>query len=245
VWNRIFECDRTFDTTSLEWAFTGTSLVSPELLATLKERFPGTRTTVNYGSTEAGPSVSLPDADLFTKVHAVGLPVPGTRARLADDSELLLSSDWLMSRYYELPDETAAALRDGWYYTGDLADHDDEGYYWIVGRKREIIRTGGESVAPVEVEDVLRSYAGLRDVAVAGVIDERWGEVVCAFVVTEPDQPAPTVEELRSHIGDRLAPFKHPRRIVVTEQLPRTPATGQIQRSALARLAGEATTAAG
>jgi len=240
VWNRIFECHRTFDTSSLEWVFTGTSLVSAELLATLKERFSGTRTTVNYGSTEAGPSVSLPDADLFTKIHSVGLPVPGTKARLADDDELLLSSDWLMSRYYELPDETAAALREGWYHTGDLAERDDEGYYWIVGRKREIIRTGGESVAPVEVEGVLRGYAGLRDVAVAGVADERWGEVVCAFVVTEPGRAAPTVDELRSHIGDRLAPFKHPRRVVVTEQLPRTPATGQIQRSVLARLAEEA-----
>ncbi|HMD47389.1 MAG TPA: class I adenylate-forming enzyme family protein [Acidimicrobiales bacterium] len=234
VWDRILAEGAGADASSLRWTFTGTSLVTTELLSALKDRFPQTRTTVNYGSTEAGRSLALGDADLFAKPGSVGLPVPGTLARLDGSGELLIANEWLMTGYLDLPDETAAVLEDGWYRTGDLAERDDDGYFTIVGRRREIIRTGGETVAPVEVEAALLDFPGLADVAVAGVPDVRFGEIVCAFVVPAPGRPAPTVEELRAHVGGRLAPFKHPRRVVVTDRLPRTGATGQIQRSALA-----------
>src|SRR5690606_24502173 len=104
-------------------------------------------------------------------------------------------------------------------------------------RTKEMIRSGGEWVAPVEVEAVLADYPGLAEVAVVGVPDPRWGEVVCAAVVMADGAPPPTVDALRGHIGSRLAPFKHPRQVLVVDALPRTPATGQIQRSRLARQA--------
>jgi fatty-acyl-CoA synthase len=128
VWRRILESDLEVDTSSVEWALTGTSQVTPELLTGIKRRFPAARTTVNYGSTETARAVGLQDPDLFTHPGSVGHPIPGVRARVADDGELLIASDRLMSGYFELPDETAEALRDGWYHTGDLAEQDDLGY---------------------------------------------------------------------------------------------------------------------
>jgi acyl-CoA synthetase (AMP-forming)/AMP-acid ligase II len=143
-----------------------------------------------------------------------------------------------MSGYFELPAETDEAIRDGWYHTGDLAERDEEGYLSIVGRKKEVIRTGGETVAPVEVEAALAGYPGIADLAVVGIPDAQWGEVVCAIVVLLEGAVLPGPEELRDHIGDRLAPYKHPRRVVQADVLPRTSATGQVQRAKLAQQLG-------
>jgi acyl-CoA synthetase (AMP-forming)/AMP-acid ligase II len=235
VWRRILECDRPADVSSVDWALTGTSQVTIELITGIKERFPTSRTTVNYGSTEAARAVALSDADLFSRPGSVGHPIPGVQATVADDGELLMTSDRLMTGYFELPDETAEALQDGWYHTGDLAEQDDDGYLYIVGRKKEVIRSGGETVAPVEVEAALAGYPGLVEVAVIGAPDPEWGEVVCAVVVVADGVAIPAVEDLRAHIGDRLASYKHPRRVVGADRLPRTLATGQIQRSRLAQ----------
>ncbi len=233
VWHRVLATDDTFDAGSLEWALTGTSQVTPELLLAIGERFPGARTTVNYGSTETARAVALGSADLFRKPGSVGVPIPGVEGRIAEDGELLLRTDRVMSGYFELPEETAAVLDSGWYHTGDLAERDDEGYLSVVGRRKEVIRSGGETIAPVDVEAVLATHPGVREVAVIGVPDDRWGEVVCAVIVVRDGCAAPTVEDLRAHIGGRLAPFKHPRRVLTVDELPRTAATGQIQRSVL------------
>jgi acyl-CoA synthetase (AMP-forming)/AMP-acid ligase II len=238
VWRRLLDSDRVVDTRSVEWALTGTSQVTPELLEGIKRKFPAARTTVNYGSTETARAVALRDPDLFTHPGSVGHPIPGVRAALADDGELLIASDRLMSGYFELPAETDEAIRDGWYHTGDLAERDEEGYLSIVGRKKEVIRTGGETVAPVEVEAALAGYPGIADLAVVGIPDAQWGEVVCAIVVLLEGAVLPGPEELRDHIGDRLAPYKHPRRVVQADVLPRTSATGQVQRAKLAQQLG-------
>jgi acyl-CoA synthetase (AMP-forming)/AMP-acid ligase II len=237
VWRRILDAPGAYDVSSVEWALTGTSQVGTDLLAEIKARFPGARTTVNYGSTETARAVALADEDLFRKPGRVGVPIPGVRARI-DDGELLLATDRVMAGYFDLPEETAAVLQDGWYRTGDLAELDDEGYLSIVGRRREVVRTGGETVAPAEVEAVIVTHPGVADAAVVGVPDEQWGELVCAVLVVRPGADAPTVADLRSHIGTRLAPFKHPRRVVTVDRLPRTAATGQIQRSALQKAIG-------
>jgi acyl-CoA synthetase (AMP-forming)/AMP-acid ligase II len=233
VWQRLLDEPSTVDTTSLEWALIGTSRVEPELLTAIKDRFAGVRMTVSYGSTEVGRAISLPDDDLFRKPGAVGLPVPGIRARVADDGELLLAGGTLTSGYFALPEETAAAIVDGWYRTGDRVEQDDEGYYSVVGRVREIIRSAGEWVAPVEVEAALADLPGLAEVAVVGIPDPSWGEVVCAAVVVAPGGQPPTVEDVRAHLAGRLAPHKHPRRVLVVDEIPRTAATGQVRRSLL------------
>ncbi|MHB1584057.1 MAG: class I adenylate-forming enzyme family protein [Acidimicrobiales bacterium] len=237
VWRRILEAPAV-EVPSLRWALTGTSQVSSELLHELKGRFPAARTTVNYGSTETARAVALGDEDLFARPGSVGKPIPGVRGRIADDGELLLRTDRVMTGYFDLPDETAEALAGGWYHTGDLAEQDGDGYLYVVGRKKEVVRTGGETVSPAEVEAALAGFPGLAEVAVVGLPDEHWGEIVCAVVVMEDGVAVPEASALRAHIGGRLAPFKHPRRVEAVDRLPRTSATGQVQRAALAQRLG-------
>ncbi len=233
VWERILDEGGSVDTSSLQWALIGTSRVEPELLQSIKRRFPSTRTTVSYGSTEMGRALSLGDHDLFRKPYSVGLPIPGFQASVAEDGELLLASDTRMSGYYNLPDQTALALQNGWYHTGDRVEMDDEGYFYVVGRTKEMIRSGGEWVAPVEVEAALSDYPGLAEAAVFGAPDPGWGEVVCVAIVMGDGATPPAVEDLRRHLSGRLATFKHPRRVIVVDEVPRTAATGQLQRSML------------
>jgi len=130
---------------------------------------------------------------------------------------------------------TVAAFGDGWYRTGDLAEVDDEGYLSIVGRVRDVIRTGGETVAPGEVERVLAEHPGVADVAVVGLPDAQWGEIVCAVVVPRVGADV-TLEGLRTHCLNRLARFAHPRRMEIIEAIPRTESTGQVRRALLAQL---------
>lgn len=230
VWERILACPRQYDTRSLIMANSGTSRVEPELIARLRARFPGTRMSINYGSTEIGRGLSLGNEDIERKPWSVGLPPQGIETRIVD-GEIQQRSISMAAGYFELPQQTAAAFKDGWYLTGDLGERDPEGYYTITGRRREVIRSGGEWIAPAEVEAMLRGVQGIRDVAVIGMPDPRWDEIVCAAVVVEPGRAAPPVEALRAHLEGKLASFKHPRKVVVVESLPRTSATGQIQRS--------------
>jgi len=234
VWARILGADTSkWDTSSLREADTGTSAVPIELVRALKERLPGTATRIYYGSTEAGSGTTLPDTDALRKPGSVGPPSPGVDLRLGDDREILLRSAYLFDGYFGDPAATSAALRGGWFHTGDLGELDDEGYLHVVGRKKELIRSGGESIAPPEVEACLASHPDVAEVAVIGLPDPTWGEVVCAVVVARPGS-APTLEALQQHCEGRLAGFKKPRRLACVAALPRTAATGQVQRALLA-----------
>jgi fatty-acyl-CoA synthase len=235
VWARVLEHDRGgYDLRTVRECDTGTSATPPDLLAAIKAAFPGTVTRIYYGSTEAGPATLLGDADLLRKPGSVGLPAPGVELRLTDAGEVCVRSEFLMDGYFEQPEATAEALRGGWYHSGDLGVLDDEGYVSIVGRARDVLRTGGETVAPTEVEAVLVTHPAVAEVAVVGLPDVRWGEVVCAVVVPAAGSGTElTVEMLRAHCQGRLAGFKHPRRLELIDALPRTPATGQIQRTLL------------
>jgi acyl-CoA synthetase (AMP-forming)/AMP-acid ligase II len=152
--------------------------------------------------------------------------------RLSATGEVCVTSEYLMDGYFEQADATADALRDGWYRTGDLGALDDEGYLSIVGRARDVLRTGGETVAPLEVEDALRDHPAIAEVVVVGIPDAEWGEIVCAVVVATPGRASEIdVDGLRAHCRDRLASYKQPRRVEVVDALPRTAATGQVQRT--------------
>jgi fatty-acyl-CoA synthase len=233
VWRRVFDSVTTkHDLSSLRYAITGTSLVSEELLLEIKDRLPGTETTISYGSTEMGVATTLGDHDLFARPGSIGRPNPGFDAAIVE-GELCLRGETAMSGYFDLADETASVFVDGWYRSGDLADMDDEGYLRITGRRREIIRSGGETVAPSEVEAAIASFPGVREVGVVGLPDQSWGEIVCAVVVLDEGAPMPAVESLRAYLGSGLATFKHPRLVARVDVLPRTAATGQIQRGRL------------
>jgi len=232
VWHRILAADLSrYDLSSLRELDTGTSATPIELIQALKARFPGTVTRIYYGSTEVGAAATLPDADALRKPGSVGLPSPGVDLRLAEDGEVQVRSAFLMDGYFEDPAATAEALRDGWFHTGDLGELDAEGYLSVTGRKKDVIRTGGESVTPGEVEAALARHPRVAEVAVVGVPDVQWGEVVCAVVV--PSGSAPSLAELQQHCEGELAPFKRPRRLELVTALPRTAATGQVQRALL------------
>ncbi len=233
VWARVLETDPgKWDTSSLREADTGTSAVPIELVRALKERFPDSVTRIYYGSTECGAGTALADADVLRKPGSVGPPAPGVDLRLGEGGEIQLRSAYLFDGYFDDADATARALRDGWYHTGDLGELDDEGHLHVIGRVSELIRTGGESVAPSEVEEVLRAHPDVAEVAVIGVPDPSWGEVVCAVVVPRAGA-APDLETLQRHCETRLAGFKKPRRLETSDALPRTAATGQVQRALL------------
>jgi fatty-acyl-CoA synthase len=217
----------------VRFADTGTSATPPELLESMARVLPAAHLRVFYGSTEAGIVASLHLEDMARKPGSCGVPAPGVEVRVEGDGQLWVRSPTLFSGYLHDPESTAAALVEGWYGTGDLADVDDEGYLRIVGRVGEVIRTGGEAVVPSEVESALRDLAGIEDVAVVGLLDETWGEVVCAAIVVTAGHAAPTAAEVRAHCQGRLARFKHPRRIATVGAIPRTPATGQVQRRLL------------
>jgi fatty-acyl-CoA synthase len=190
---------------------------------------------VFYGSTEAGAVTLLRDEDMDRKPGSCGVPHHSCEVRTDPSTgELQVCGPLLFDGYFDNPEATAEAFtEDGWFRTGDVAAIDDEGFLSIVGRVRDVIRTGGESVAPTEVEAVFADHPAVVDVAVIGVPDAQWGEVVCVVVSpTDADAP-PSLDELLEHCGERLAKFKRPRRIEYVDHIPRTPATNQVQRRLL------------
>lgn len=235
LWERILASDVPFDGSRVRSVGCGTSRFDFALMDRLSERFPRAHRGVFYGSTEFGSSCTLVDDEIANRPGSVGLPNAGVEARLVE-GELWLRGITAMSGYFELPDQTAEVLRDGWYATGDLAEIDADGFVSVTGRAREVIRSGGETIAPAEVELALRGFPGLRAVAIIGVSDPTWGEIVCAVTELEDGAGCPEVGALRAYLDGRIAPYKHPRRVIALPELPRTPATGQIMRARLKSL---------
>ena len=233
VWKRIVEADTSrYDLRHLVQLDSGTSATPVELLREMRAHFPTAKIRIYYGSTEVGSATALADADVLRKPGSVGIASVNVDVRLAEDGEICVRSPYLMDGYFDDPETTAAAFDEGWFRMGDLGALDEEGYLSIVGRKKEILRTGGESVSPNEVESVLRDAAGVDEIAIVGLPDPEWGEVLCAAVVPHPGAEV-TLEGLRAHCEGRLAGFKQPRRLAVLDRLPRTAATSQVQRTML------------
>ena len=169
-------------------------------------------------------------------LNAAGRPSPGVDVQLGADDELLVHAPQVMRGYWNDPDATAAALADGWLHTGDVARIDDDGLVSIIDRKKDVIVSGGENVASREVEEVLHAHPSVRDVAVIGLPDERWGERVCAVVVRREPIEA---DALIAHCRARLAGFKSPRRIEFVDTLPRN-AAGKVLKHQLRSMFGGA-----
>jgi fatty-acyl-CoA synthase len=191
-----------------------------------------------YGLTETAPLLTmnrrraeeddLSPPDRAARLARAGAPTIGVRLRVDDEGEVLARGNVIMDGYWNQPEESARALDDGWFHTGDGGSIDDDEYLVISDRKKDVIITGGENVSSIEVEDCVFSHAAVAEVAVIGVPDERWGETVKALVVLA-DGSSVTEHELIEHCRDRLAHYKCPTSIEFRTELART-ATGKLQK---------------
>jgi acyl-CoA synthetase (AMP-forming)/AMP-acid ligase II len=190
-----------------------------------------------YGLTETSPLVTinrqrqewdgLDSHERARRLGRAGAPALGVRIAVDTDGEVLTASNHNLDGYWEQPDATAAAQEGGWFHTGDGGTIDADGYLTISDRKKDVIISGGENVSSIEVEDVLISHPAVREAAVIGIPDEKWGELVTGLVVTDGSPVTP--EDLIAHCRTSLAGYKCPKRIEFVESLPRT-ATGKLQK---------------
>jgi fatty-acyl-CoA synthase len=242
------------DLSNLKYVILGGAASSPELIAQLEAFLPHASVTVGYGMTETSPVVSTARpkgtqtfADGNDRVHfsaSAGWPVIGTEIRVVDNhgrnapqdnatvGELLVRGDQVMDGYYRSPKLTREAITDGWLHTGDMAVWSPENFFRIVDRKKDIILSGGENIASIEVEHALLTHHGVLECAVVAAPDPRWGEIPVAIVVIAPDSTITEdhlLETARKHLGK----FKLPRRFVIqTEPLPKG-GTGKILKNQL------------
>jgi fatty-acyl-CoA synthase len=194
-----------------------------------------------YGLTETAPLLTvnrrrgewddLDSSDRARLLSRAGAPALGVRLTTDDEGEILARGNVVLESYWEQPDESATALADGWFHTGDGGTIDD-GYVTISDRKKDVIISGGENVSSIEVEDVLASHPHIREVAVVGAPDDTWGEAVTALIVT--DGTPLTADEVIAHCRASLAGYKCPKRVEFRAVLPRT-ATGKLQKYLLRR----------
>jgi fatty-acyl-CoA synthase len=191
-----------------------------------------------YGLTETAPLVTInrPRAEYddlepeerAKRLSRAGVPALGTRLQTSETGEVLARSNTVLAGYWQNPDASAEALEGGWFHTGDGGTLDDGGYLTISDRKKDVIITGGENVSSIEVEDAVFSHPAVAEVAVIGVPDEKWGEMVTAVVVLAEGQQA-TAEEIIAHCRQRIAHYKAPKRVEFRDEIART-ATGKIQK---------------
>jgi malonyl-CoA/methylmalonyl-CoA synthetase len=215
MYHRLAASSRVGELARLRLCVSGSAALPAALHHALEERS-GQRVLERYGMTETLMNVSnLYDGD--RRPGSVGLPLPGVEVAL-DGDEILVRGPNVFARYWERPDATAEAFRNGWFATGDLGAEDDDGYLRILGRAKELIISGGLNVYPREVEEVLLGHPAVAEAAVVGTPSDEWGEVVTAYIV----RAAPvTVDELTAYALARLAAFKRPRVVRFVDALPR------------------------
>jgi fatty-acyl-CoA synthase len=217
----------------LSW---GAAPASDTLLRDMSELFPGTQIYAAFGQTEMSPvTCMLLAQDAIRKLGSVGKVIPTVAARVVDDNmndvpvgqvgEIVYRAPTLMAGYWNNPKATAEAFAGGWFHSGDLVRQDEEGYVWVVDRKKDMIISGGENIYCAEVENVLAGHPAIVEVAVIGRPDERWGEVPVAIVAlgAAADEPI-DLDDLDQFLTERLARYKHPKALKIVDALPRNPA---------------------
>jgi len=233
---------------SLRMITTGGEPVPVPVIHGLHARFPKVAFVNTYGSTEAGPALSfLAPEDSPRKAGSVGRSAFGVEVRIAGDDglpapagtvgEVLVRSPFVCRGYWQRPEATAEALRGGWWHTGDLAYRDGDGFLWIAGRRKDMIKSGGENIYPPEIEQVIAELEGVAEVAVIGVPDEHWGESVAVYIVTAPGARL-DAEQVVAHCRIGLAGFKKPRHVRFVEALPRN-TTNKVDKMRLRALFAE------
>ena len=240
--NGILQHKRTdeADLTSLRLMISGGEKMPEARLTQLLDRVPGLWFADAYGLTETvSGDTYMTKESMLDKLGSVGRPVPHLQIRIVDDAghgvpvgetgEVTLRGPKVFSEYWRDPDATAAAIRDGWFHTGDVGWLDEDGFLYIADRKKDMIVSGGENIATPEVERVLYEHPDVVEAAVIGMSHERWGEVPHAFVVRREGSDA-SADQIRDFCAARLAKFKVPQRITLIDTLPRTPSGKVLKR---------------
>jgi fatty-acyl-CoA synthase len=226
---------------ALSW---GAAPASDTLLRDMAATFPGSQIFAAFGQTEMSPvTCMLLGEDAIRKLGSVGKVIPTVSARVVDENmndvpvgqvgEIVYRAPTLMAGYWNNPKATAEAFEGGWFHSGDLVRLDDEGYVWVVDRKKDMIISGGENIYCAEVENALAAHPAVAEVAVIGRPHEKWGEVPVAVIALAATAPsALTVTELDDFLAERLARYKHPKAVEIVDALPRNP-SGKVLKTEL------------
>ena len=231
-----------FDLSSIRYCVSGSAPMPVEWFEQFTKAT-GTRICEGYGLTEASPVTHINPLDGVAKHGSIGLPVPGTEAKIVDQDlggpplppgkmgELVIRGPQVMAGYYNRPDETADVLRNGWLYTGDIAFMDEDGYFFIVDRKKDLIISAGYNIYPREIDEVLHQHPKVQEAVAVGVPCDARGEVVKAYVVVKHGESM-TKAEVIGFCRQKLAGYKVPRHVEFRESLPKT-MVGKVLRRAL------------
>jgi long-chain acyl-CoA synthetase len=218
-----------YDTSSLQICVSGGAAMPVEIMRGFEEKF-GCKVLEGYGLSETSPVASFNHPDRERKPGSIGTPVDGVEMKLADEDngvgEIAIRGHNVMKGYWRNAEATAGVMRDGWFHTGDMAQVDDDGYFFIVDRKKDMIIRGGYNVYPREIEEVLYEHPAVREAAVVGVPHDELGEEVGAAVALKEGADADP-DELRAFVKDQVAAYKYPRQIWFVDELPKGP-TGKI-----------------
>jgi len=195
------------------------------------EEVTGNRIYQGYGLTETSPIVTSSPLDGIKKLGSIGIPVADTYMRIVDEDgnpapvgepgEIIIKGPQVMKGYWQNPEATEEVLRDGWFSTGDIGRMDEDGYFYIVDRKTDMVLVSGFNVYPAEIEEAIIKHPGVLEVGVIGVPDEATGEAVRAYVVKS--DPALTEDALQAHCRQYLTAYKVPKQIIFRDELPKTP----------------------
>jgi fatty-acyl-CoA synthase len=240
--------DATRKCASLRTIAWGAAPASVSLLEDMARVFPHTEIISVFGQTEMSPvTTSLPGVDAVRKIGSVGKVIPTIVARVVNDEmndvkpgevgEIVYRGPTLMAGYWNDPEATAQAFAGGWFHSGDLVRVDDEGFLYVVDRKKDMIISGGENIYCAEVENVLAGHPSVADVAVIGVPHDKWGETPVAVVVAADAAAPPSLDDLVEWSRDRLASYKKPTVLIVLEELPRNAAGKVVKHDLRARYA--------
>ncbi|CAM2851661.1 fatty-acid--CoA ligase FadD5 [Skermania piniformis] len=225
---------------ALEVISWGAAPASDTVLQAMAETFPDALNVAVFGQTEMSPiTCVLEGKDALRKLGSVGQPIPTISTRVVDDEmndvapgeigEIVYRGPTMMSGYWNKPEATAEAFDGGWFHSGDLVRRDEEGFVYVVDRKKDMIISGGENIYCAEVENVLFAHPKVREAAVIGRAHDKWGEVPVAIVAGDESL---TLEELEPFLNERLARYKHPKDLVLVEELPRN-ASGKVVKQRL------------
>ncbi len=237
MYSAMLHCDRRdeFDTSQLRLCVSGGAAMPGEVMRGFEKAFE-CKVLEGYGLSETSPVASFNHPDRERKVGSIGTPIDGVEMKVVSEDgddvaqgevgEIVIRGHNVMKGYWDRPDATEEAIVDGWFYTGDMGKVDDDGYFFIVDRKKELIIRGGYNVYPREIEEILYEHPAVREAAVIGIAHDELGEEVAAAVSLKEGEEADP-DELRSYAKEQLAAYKYPRKVWIVDDLPKGP-TGKI-----------------